>query len=115
MNRRSFAGLSLAALGGVFVPRFGARYRQGSGLLVRSPVVIASLCDAETGRVLASRPLVNGSVTFYANELVDQFTPARYVNVSFTWQDQRVAAMGGPHAAVGQNIVATFEPFLSPA
>jgi len=39
MNRRAFAGLSLAALGGVFVPRFGHWYRQGSGLLVRSPVV----------------------------------------------------------------------------
>lgn len=33
MNRRNFAGLALAAVGGVFVPRFGRWYRRGSGLL----------------------------------------------------------------------------------
>jgi hypothetical protein len=35
MNRRAFAGLTLAAVGGIFVPQFGAWYRRGSGLLVR--------------------------------------------------------------------------------
>lgn len=37
MNRRAFAGLSLAAIGGVFVPQFGKWYRQGSGLLAPNP------------------------------------------------------------------------------
>ena len=36
MNRRSFVGFSLAAVGGIFVPRYGSCYRQGSGLLVPS-------------------------------------------------------------------------------
>lgn len=39
MNRRTFAGLTLAAIGGVFAPRFGRWYRQGSGLLVPEPWV----------------------------------------------------------------------------
>ena len=34
MNRRTFAGLGLAALGGIFVPQYGRWHRQGSGLLV---------------------------------------------------------------------------------
>lgn len=34
MNRREFAGFSLAAIGGIFAPRFGHWYRRGSGLVV---------------------------------------------------------------------------------
>ena len=34
MNRRLFLGFSLAAVGGVFVPKYGRWYRQGSGVLV---------------------------------------------------------------------------------
>ena len=37
MNRRGFLGLSLAAVGGIFVPKYDKWYRQGSGLLVRDP------------------------------------------------------------------------------
>jgi hypothetical protein len=32
LSRRNFLGLSLAATGGIFVPKFGAWFRQGSGL-----------------------------------------------------------------------------------
>ena len=34
MNRRDFMGLSLAAAGMVFAPKFGRWHRQGSGLLI---------------------------------------------------------------------------------
>lgn len=34
MNRRDLLGLSLAAVGGIFAPRFGRWYRRGSGLVV---------------------------------------------------------------------------------
>lgn len=34
MNRRDLLGLSLAAVGGVFAPRFGRWYRRGSGVVV---------------------------------------------------------------------------------
>ena len=34
MNRRGFLGMSLAAAGMVFVPRFGRWHRQGSGLYI---------------------------------------------------------------------------------
>lgn len=37
MNRRGFLGLSLAAAGMVFAPKFGRWHRQGSGLLVPRP------------------------------------------------------------------------------
>lgn len=40
MNRRTFAYLSLAAFGGVFVPRFHRWYRQGSGLLIPTPTAV---------------------------------------------------------------------------
>lgn len=33
-SRRRFLALSLAAVGGVFVPKYGHWYRKGSGLLV---------------------------------------------------------------------------------
>lgn len=34
MNRRSMLGLSLAAMGGVFAPRFGRWYREANGLIL---------------------------------------------------------------------------------
>lgn len=37
MNRRGFLGMSLAAAGMVFAPKFGRWHRQGSGLLVPKP------------------------------------------------------------------------------
>ena len=42
MNRRDMLGLSLAAMGGVFAPRFGRWYREASGLVVPDPVAVWS-------------------------------------------------------------------------
>jgi len=39
VNRRQFAGLSLAAIGGIFAPKFGQWYKRGSGLIVRDDVL----------------------------------------------------------------------------
>ena len=33
MNRRGFLGFALSATGGIFVPKFGEWYREGSGIL----------------------------------------------------------------------------------
>lgn len=34
MNRRGFLGFSLAAVGGIFVPKYAGWFRQGSGIVV---------------------------------------------------------------------------------
>lgn len=49
LSRRNFLGFGLAATGGIFVPKFGAWYRQGSG----SPVNLSKLTQSW---VLAGRP-----------------------------------------------------------
>lgn len=55
MNRRAFAGLSLAALGGIFAPKFGHWYRRGSGVIVpdRSLILHDENCWTITGSDVA--------------------------------------------------------------
>ena len=49
MNRRAFAGLSLAALSGIFAPKFGHWFRRGSGLIVRDSGLIYLTVSYEGG------------------------------------------------------------------
>lgn len=43
MHRRSFLGLGLAAVGGIFAPKYGQWYKQGRGLLVRDVTATTSV------------------------------------------------------------------------
>lgn len=47
MNRRSFLGLSLAVTGGIFVPKFGKWYKQGSLYLSKYDIVNITLQPGE--------------------------------------------------------------------
>lgn len=56
MNRRDLLGLSLAAVGGIFAPRFGRWYRRASGLMVPHWIVTVD------GKVVSRVPFGGGIV-----------------------------------------------------
>lgn len=60
MNRRGFLGMSLAAAGMVFAPKFGRWHRQGSGLLVPDGHYLTLW---EGGRVYAHIPMIEGQTS----------------------------------------------------
>jgi len=71
MNRRGFLGFSLAAVGGIFIPRYDKGYRQGSGLLVASgPYSVLEFMDQwEVWTEVDRQPLVpsDDNIAIYGN------------------------------------------------
>lgn len=49
MNRRGFLGFSLAAVGGIFVPKYAGWFRQGSGIIVPAKAITKPQLDALEG------------------------------------------------------------------
>ena len=47
LDRRRFLGMSLAAVGGIFVPKYDKWFRQGSGLLTPSPPQVIGMLGPE--------------------------------------------------------------------